>query len=490
MRCVLPWLDSWAAKKPDAAALEDEKTCLTWRQLHDTAKRIGTYLARQLPPRVPVALCMDKSPMTVAAMLGVLEAGCFYTIIDVQMPQQRVQLILDALHPALLLTDAGKAPIWADAAGKLPCVSTEAAASCDIDESLLAARQRDIIDTDLQYVLFTSGSTGYPKGVAIRHRSVLDFVEWAVPALRLDETVRFGNQAPLYFDNSVLDIFCTLKSGAYVYFLPQKDFLFPARMMDELEQRQINTLFWVPSALMHPANLGVVKDGRPRGIKRVFFCGEVMPNRQLNIWRRSLPDADFVNMYGPTEITDVCSWYRVDRAFEDGEPLPIGFPCENTRITLVDGEICVSGTCLSAGYYNAPEKTAAAFVQHPDARGIPERMYKTGDLGAYNERGELMFLGRKDSQIKKQGYRIELGEIECAIKACQAVTQGCCFYQAATQQIVCCYSGEDDEKALRGELRRRLPKYMLPDVYYHLPQFPQTMNGKIDRVRLRQELGL
>ena len=251
-----------------------------------------------------------------------------------------------------------------------------------------------------------------------------------------------------------------------------------------------NTLFWVPSALMHPANLGVVKDGRPRGIKRVFFCGEVMPNRQLNIWRRSLPDADFVNMYGPTEITDVCSWYRVDRAFEDGEPLPIGFPCENTRITLVEGEICVSGTCLSAGYYNAPEKTAAAFVQHPDARGIPERMYKTGDLGAYNERGELMFLGRKDSQIKKQGYRIELGEIECAIKACQAVTQGCCFYQAATQQIVCCYSGEDDEKALRGELKRRLPKYMLPDVYYHLPQFPQTMNGKIDRVRLRQELGL
>ena len=459
MRCVLPWLDSWAAKKPDAAAFEDEKTCLTWRQLHDTAKRIGTYLARQLPPRVPVALCMDKSPITVAAMLGVLEAGCFYTILDVQMPQQRVQLILDALHPALLLTDAGKAPIWADAAGKLPCVSTEAAASCDIDESLLAARQREIIDTDLQYVLFTSGSTGHPKGVAIRHRSVLD-------------------------------IFCTLKSGAYVYFLPQRDFMFPARMMDELEQRQINTLFWVPSALMHPANLGVVKDGRPRGIKRVFFCGEVMPNRQLNIWRRSMPDADFVNMYGPTEITDVCSWYRVDRAFEDGEPLPIGFTCENTRITLVEGEICVSGTCLSAGYYNAPEKTAAAFVQHPDARGIPELMYKTGDLGTYNERGELMFLGRKDSQIKKQGYRIELGEIECAIKACQAVTQGCCFYQAATQQIVCCYSGEDDEKALRGELRRRLPKYMLPDVYYHLPQFPQTMNGKIDRVRLRQELGL
>ena len=490
MRCVLPWLDAWAAKKPDVAAFEDEKACLTWQQLQDAAKRIGTFLSHRLPSRVPVALCMEKSPMAVAAMLGVLEAGCFYTIIDCQMPKPRVRLILDTLHPAMLLTDAGQEALWTDAAGDTLCESAATAAATAIDEALLAVRQRDIIDTDLQYVLFTSGSTGNPKGVAIRHRSVLDFVSWAVPALRLDETARFGNQAPLYFDNSVLDIFCTLKSGAYVYFLPKKDFLFPARMMDELEQRQINTLFWVPSALMHPANLGVVRDGRPRGVQRVFFCGEVMPNRQLNIWRRSLPTADFVNMYGPTEITDVCTWYRINRTFSDSEALPIGAPCENTRITLVDGEICVSGTCLSAGYYNAPEKTAAAFVQHPAAAGIPELMYKTGDLGAYNERGELMFLGRRDSQIKKQGYRIELGEIECAIKACENVTQGCCFYQAAEEKIVCCYAGEIDEKALRGELRRRLPKYMLPDAYHHLPQFPQTMNGKIDRVRLRQELRL
>ncbi len=162
---MLPWLDCWAAKKPDAAAFEDEKTCLTWRQLHDTAKRIGTYLARQLPPRIPVALCMDKSTMTVAVMLA--RAGSWvllYHHLMCSTPQQRVQLILDALHPALLLTDAGKAPIWADTAGKLPCVSTETAVSCDIDESLLAARQRDIIDTDLQYVLFTSGSTGRPQG--------------------------------------------------------------------------------------------------------------------------------------------------------------------------------------------------------------------------------------------------------------------------------------------------------------------------------------
>ena len=490
MRNVLEYLEAAYLKEPEKTAYASETDSLTFRQVYMQARSVGTVLLKDGLYKKPVVVFMEKSPQTITAFLGVVYAGCYYVPVDEEMPSYRMELIFKTLSPQAVICDKATTDRLYKMGYQGQVYLYEQISATPQDTKALSAVREKSIDTDALYIVFTSGSTGIPKGVVACHRSVIDYIENLSAVLQVSEDTVFGNQAPLYFDNSVLDIFCTLKSGAYVYFLPQKDFLFPARMMDELEQRQINTLFWVPSALMHPANLGVVKDGRPRGIKRVFFCGEVMPNRQLNIWRRSLPDADFVNMYGPTEITDVCSWYRVDRAFEDGEPLPIGFPCENTRITLVDGEICVSGTCLSAGYYNAPEKTAAAFVQHPDARGIPERMYKTGDLGAYNERGELMFLGRKDSQIKKQGYRIELGEIECAIKACQAVTQGCCFYQAVTQQIVCCYSGEDDEKALRGELRRRLPKYMLPDVYYHLPQFPQTMNGKIDRVRLRQELGL
>ena len=266
--------------------------------------------------------------------------------------------------------------------------------------------------------------------------------------------------------------------------------MFPGKLIDYLEDKRIDTLFWVPSALMAPANAGVVADGRPRGVKRVFFCGEVMPCKQLNVWRASLPNADYVNMYGPTEITDVCTWYRIDRTFRDDEVLPIGFPCDNTRILLLDGEICVAGTCLAAGYYRAPEKTAAAFVQNPLNTAVPERIYKTGDLGAYNERGELMFLGRKDSQVKRQGYRIELGEIESALRACAGVENGCCFYDTAQRRILAVYMGSAAEKDVKAALKLALPKYMLPDEYRIFAALPQTDNGKIDRQRLRRELAL
>lgn len=215
-----------------------------------------------------------------------------------------------------------------------------------------------------------------------------------------------------------------------------------------------------------------------------------MPCRALNIWKASLPGADFVNLYGPTEITDVCAWYRVDREFADSDALPIGQACDNTRILLLDGEICVAGTCLAAGYYNAPEKTAEAFVQNPLNPFLPERIYKTGDLGEWNDRGELMFLGRRDSQIKRSGYRIELGEVECALRAMPGVENGCCFFTEAAAEITAVWQGTAEEKVLKTAMKSALPRYMLPDRYICLPELPQTGNGKIDRVRLKQELEL
>lgn len=212
-----------------------------------------------------------------------------------------------------------------------------------------------------------------------------------------------------------------------------------------------------------------------------------MPCRTLNAWRRVLPRAQYVNMYGPTEITDVCMYFPVEREFADTESLPIGYPCGNTRIHLIDGEICVSGTCLSPGYYNAPERTCEVFVPNPLRPQVQELMYRTGDLGAYNERGEMMFLGRRDSQIKRQGYRIELDEVECALCALEQVAAGCCFYDARTETIVAVYAGAADDKTLRRALKERLPKYMLPDAYVLRDELPTIGSGKIDRVRLKQE---
>ena len=316
---------------------------------------------------------------------------------------------------------------------------------------------------------------------------MIDFIEWACPALRLPEGVRFGSQAPFYFDNSVLDIYCTMKKHGSLFLIPKGDFMFPGRLLKRLQEERIDTLFWVPSALTALAGAGVLSPGCLPEMKRVFFCGETMPCSTLNQWKKAVPEADYVNMYGPTEITDVCTWYRADREFADTDSLPIGFPCKNTRILLIGGEICVGGTCLSPGYYNDPEKTAAAFVQNPLRPQIREIIYKTGDLGTYNDRGELMFLGRRDNQIKRSGYRIELGEIECALQNAGDVELCCCYYDSEREKIVAAYTGNAEDAGIKAALKKALPKYMMPDLLLKREALPRTASGKIDRLALRQE---
>ena len=484
-RNILDWLEEAAACAPDQTAYDSPARGLTWREVLDQAKRIGTWIARRLPAQSPVLILMDKSPDCVAAMLGAVCAGCFYTPLDSSMPEARMKLVADVLQPALVLCEEKYAETAQRAAGEAAiCISEEIAN--EVDESLLAKRRAEHIDNDLLYVLFTSGSTGIPKGVAITHRSVIDFIEWACDALQLPEGVRFGSQAPFYFDNSVLDIYCAMRKKGSLFLISKSDFLFPKRLLETLDGQHIDTIFWVPSALTALANAQVLEPGVLPGLQRIFFCGEVMPCRTLNLWKKVLPKADYVNMYGPTEITDVCTWYRVDREFSDTDSLPIGGPCANTRIYLIDGELCVGGTCLSPGYYNAPEKTEAVFVQNPLRKQIPEIIYKTGDLAEYNERGELMFLGRKDSQIKRNGYRIELGEIECVLNTVENVVLGCCWYEAEQEQIVAAYTGEASEKEVKAALKKALPRYMLPDRILRCEEMPRTGSGKIDRMVLKR----
>lgn len=486
VRNVLCYLEEAARLAPDAVAFDQPQKQMSWGQVCASARRVGSALARIIPQQSPVLILMEKSPDCLCAMLGAVCAGCFYTPLDSSMPEARMQLIAETLQPAVVLYEAKFAPVALRIAGEAKALCFSDAPEAE-DAALLSERRARHIDSDLLYVLFTSGSTGTPKGVSVTHRGVIDLVEWACDALRLPEGVRFGSQAPFYFDNSVLDIYCAMRMRGSLFLIPRGDFLFPKRLLQSLRESRVDTIFWVPSALSALARSGVVQVGCLPAMKRVFFCGETMPCATLNEWKRALPDADYVNLYGPTEITDVCAWYRVDRAFGDTDCLPIGFPCANTRILLLDGEICVAGTCLAAGYYNAPEKTAAAFVQNPLRPQIPELIYRTGDLGAYNDRGELMFLGRRDSQIKRSGYRIELGEIECALQSVPGVELACCYYDAEKEKIVAAYTGSADEKALKAALKAALPRYMMPDRYIQRDSLPRTGSGKLDRLALKQE---
>lgn len=495
---VLDYLDASAARFPDKIAFGDEKTTLTFAQLREKARRGGTYLASRIAPQSPVAVFMEKTPECLAAFFAAVSAGCFYVPLDTKMPADRVKLIFDTLHPAFVFYDGKNAEAAKAVAGDAETALFEEACAMEVDDAALGKIREAHVDTDLLYVLFTSGSTGVPKGVTISHRSMIDYADWLHETLDIDENAVLGNQAPFVFDNSTLDIYSTLKNGATTWIIPKKCFSFHKTMMQFIAQHEINTIFFVPSALIAIANSGILDITQPTTLKRVYFCGEVMPNRQLNMWRRALPEASFCNMYGPTEITDVCSYYIVDRAFEDNDPLPIGKPCRNTRILILNdddklaavgetGEICILGTCLSMGYYNNPQQTQKVFVQNPLNSVFTERMYRTGDLGHWNERGEIIFQGRKDFQIKHQGcYRIELGEIETALLAVPSVSNGCCLFDAEKDEIVCVYMGSEEESALARQLKVKLPVYMMPNRYVRLERLPMTINDKIDRVTLKK----
>lgn len=223
-----------------------------------------------------------------------------------------------------------------------------------------------------------------------------------------------------------------------------------------------------------------------------------MPCKHLNIWRTYINNALYVNMYGPTEATYACMYYDIEREFADHEKLPLGKACENSEIILLDdedqlaqtgniGEICISGQCLSQGYYNSPEKTSAAFMQNPVNTKWREIIYRTGDLAYKNETGEIIFAGRKDFQIKRLGHRIELGEIENAILSVSGVENACCVFHEKNSDIITVYTGKIDTNSLNDKIAEKLPQYMMPNKFVKLTSMPMNLNGKIDRVKIKKE---
>ena len=416
------------------------------------------------------------------------------------MPASRVNKILEVLQPSLVITTAELSEAFRQYAYEGEYLLFEEVSCAAVDEEAVEAARCRGIDTDLLYVLFTSGSTGVPKGVTINHRAVIDYIDWVTETFEITEKDSFGNQAPFYFDNSILDIYSTIKSGATTYIIPKNLFAQPVPLLEYLQEKKINTIFWVPSALIVVAKLKAFRNVDLSGtLQRVLFCGEVMPNKQLNTWRKFLPDVLYANLYGPTEITDACTYYIVDREFADEEPLPIGRPMANTDILVLNdknepvtgdeiGELCVRGTSLSMGYYNNPQKTKEAFVPNPLNPYVPETIYRTGDLVKYNEYGEIIYLSRKDFQIKHMGHRIELGEIETAVSSLEEIALCCCLYDEKRQKIVLFIEAQLDKAYINERISGLVPEYMLPGKVIALPKMPINANGKIDRVKLKELL--
>ena len=495
---ILQYLEETATNRPEKIAFSDGTDSKSFNTLLCESRAIGSFLLSKEQTNKPILVLMNKHPDTISAFMGIIYAGCYYVAIDAEMPEIRVKLIIESLDPDVLIYDeknTKKAENLPDSLNKYLFTDIK---SYPIDEVALENVRKKQIDTDPIYIVFTSGSTGIPKGVSACHRSVIDYTETLCEAVGFNTDTVFGNQTPLYFDAPLKEIMPTLRLGATTYFIPKQLFMFPTRLCDYLNEHKINTVCWVVSALTMISSLGALETNPPKYLKTVCFGSEVFPIPQYRLWRDACANAEFFNLYGPTEATGMSTFWHASRELENGEVIPIGNPFRNTQILLLDekgnevplgeiGEIYIRGTCVTLGYFNNKEKTDEAFVQNPLNRSYPELIYKTGDLAKYNAYGELIFVSRRDSQIKHMGHRIELGEIEAALANCEGIHRACCVYNNEQKKIYAFYVGTVNATELTKELKTLLPRYMLPNVTEKLDTMPLTPNGKIDRKLLKEK---
>ncbi len=495
---VLKYLNEIVKKVPDKTAYSDGTVSLTFREVYAQSRSVGSFLYKKGIYKKPVVVFMQRAPREIAAFFGVIIGGDFYVPVDEEMPAGRIQLILDNVKSPLVICDettAEKAKAFDLKGGEI--VLYDDMIGIGIEDEALERIYRSAVDTDPIYIVFTSGSTGVPKGVAACHRSVIDYIEQLSEVLAFDGNTVFGSQTPLYFDACLKELYPTLKFGATTYLIPRSCFSFPVALVEYLNRYQINTICWVVSALTMVSAFDTFQTVKPEYLRTVAFGSEVFPIKQFRRWREALPEATFTNLYGPTECTGMCCYYRVEREFADDEAIPIGRPFENREVLLLtadgrlagegeEGEICVRGTALTLGYYNDPVRTAEAFVQNPLNDRYPELIYRTGDIGRRNEKGELAFVSRKDFQIKHMGHRIELGEIEVNVDMLPEIRMSACIYDTKKGKIVLYFVGDISEKELTAALKTKLPRYMLPNRIFRIESMPLTANGKIDRVTLKR----
>ena len=498
---VLKYLCASADRYPQRTSVLDDSKAYTYEAYYGLTRRIGSGLAAAAGQRQPVGVYMEKCADAVAVFMGAVWAGCFYSCLNTELPGARLQQIVSVLEPGVIVTQQSLLDRARELFPQTRLLTVESLSEEKVDADLLDLRQARAIDTDVLYVNFTSGSTGVPKGIAVGNRSVMDFIDCFVPLFGIDCTDVIANQAPFDFDVSVKDIYSALHAGAALAVVPRRLFSAPTQLIDFLCDTGTTTMIWAVSALCLITGFHALDYRTPETVKRIIYSGEVMPLKALKEFRQHLPDVLYVNVYGPTEITCNCTYHILEKDRDYADGVPIGVPFPNEDVFLLDGEnrlvedpdtegeICVRGTALALGYYRNPEQNQAHFVQNPLNPNYPERIYRTGDLGKYNDRGELVFSGRKDFQIKYMGHRIELEEIERAMNAIDGVERACCLFDEKRSRLKGFYVGSIDKDALHGAMKKDMPAFMVPGILRQVEAMPLTKNGKIDRKKMAEMAG-
>lgn len=497
---VLAYLEDYATRLfPDSTFVSSNATRLSFAQVKRSAEELASLLCRLVfDQRRPIAVLLPRGPEVIIADIAILMTGTCYSNLDTASPAARLKTIVSILHPAVIIVSRetlGLARLICPAEIKVVVVEDILAENPTVDLMAIAKRKHSSREIDPVCIINTSGSTGTPKCVVMSHRNVISFIEWVTGAFPFGQET-FGSLSPFHFDIYTLELFVALKTGSCISIIPDGLAAFPRRIIEHLQRESVSFIFWVPSIMVVIANQDLLRDVNLDKLRQVFFAGEVFPTKHFNYWRRH-SHAVFVNLYGPIEITVDCTFFVVDRDIADTEPIPIGSECGNAEILILDdsgrpvgagqtGEIYVRGPGVALGYWNSPEKTALAFMQNPLHDEYRDIVYKTGDLAYRNGNNEIVFVGRKDFQIKHHGYRIELGEIEHAAMSVAGIHEACVTYNSNERLIVLHYTSDVDlsDRYLRENLLKIVPKYMLPSVFRRLESMPLNANGKIDRLSL------
>lgn len=516
MKNVLEWLEKTACQASEKEAFIGEKS-VAFGQVKTWAQAIGSVLLNE-EGTSPIAVFASRSETTPVLYAGVVYSGRAYAPIDITLPKKRLKLIMNNLNPKVILLDV-TSKAWFEecyeefldgAIIKIVVVDFEKKTISRIctgeeisqwklgeetieQERLNLVRARMLI-TDPLYVIYTSGSNGAPKGVMTSHLSLITYINAYCEVMGIEKEDRLGNQSPLDYIAAVRDIYIPYKTACSTVIIPKDYFMDPNALFGLLNDKSITCVGWSVSAFTIMSSLGAFKENKLNSLRKISFSGSVMPCSILREWQQHLPEALFVNQYGPTEATASCSYYIVDHIVEDNEVLPIGKSYNNYRIFLLDddnkmanrGEICIVGPALALGYYNDRERTEKCFTMNPLNQNFQERMYRTGDIGSFDENGMLYFHGRIDRQIKHMGHRVELDEIEYAASLVEGVVESVCLYDKLKEKLILFYTGNVERKELTRKLRETIPGFMVPRKLIELEELPKLPNGKIDLKKMEE----
>ena len=504
---ILEYLIENVRTCPDKTAFSDTQMSCTYKELLDQCCRVSAFLQNHLTDvkketPVPIGVFADHDVLSLIAFAGIACSGNFYIPIDPRQPETKIEkILLDSGAPAVIGRSGQDTLLPASYTGQFFEI-----AGC-LEEAAAAPDQAIVFPADDKshhplYMVYTSGSTGNPKGVLKSHEAVCDFIEAYTDTFDFQHEEVIGNQTPFFFDASAKDIYLTLKMGATMEIIPEEKFLLPPALIRYLNEKKITFISWVPSALALITQYNTFTELVPETLKKVFFVGEAFPVKHFRKWQEALPDIEYVNLYGASELAGICCYYRVPPGF-DGDSLPIGKPLKNCKVYLADnevkdsvkvitepkktGEIYLVSNALAMQYYNDPDKTAASFITVDG-----ERTFKTGDLAWYDEDMDLHFAARNDSQIKHMGQRIELGEIESICQTLPVIDKACCLYNSEKKRIYlfCQLSpgAQEDMKSILIKLKNILVTYMMPQRVVIKDRLPVNANGKIDRQALKNEM--